>query len=532
MANQACVVSRMVARRRLRPVKPPGLPSAVTRTRPGSLVLPRARYLLVALCMGATLAGCSHPSDTAPSNSATNAKADAAATAAHTLVLSKSTYDVALKPGTKVIDATTMARAYRGAEADGTLDFDAASEPSLAEITPGAVVIFSGVAMLQVSGVNSSGGKTSIAGSPAGLEDAIDHGHIAWEAPLDFAKIAFNPPAGFHRVEGSSSPMLALSNFLATPAEASESLSDNTWKGQVKDWDVTIALTPSNGNLHLDLDANKSIAGGTIDVHGVGQFNGFTNEGSITLANGSTTEVTFNNKGLSGTVDFNWKVAFDADHGGSEPKLKESDVVNLPFSLDFPVPLGPIPFKLSFKTGFAFQPAFTSKVAVAQGSYHASFGGNMPMTASADAPAPAANSAAAAPSDSSASGSDGGDGSISGSGSINSYGGTLSVAALGLSTTVALPKITFTVGLPSALEGVVKAPDFGGPYATFLTQANFLATGTLTMVQCEKRELNLLAIVGYKPGILGKLKMQPHSKTLYEKNYTEIQPPNITLCKG
>jgi hypothetical protein len=103
---------------------------------------------------------------------------------------------------------------------------------------------------------------------------------------------------------------------------------------------------------------------------------------------------------------------------------------------------------------------------------------------------------------------------------------------LGLSTTVALPKITFTVGLPSALEGFLKPPDFGSPYATFLTQANFLATGTLTMVQCEKRELNLLAIVGYKPGILGKLKMQPHSKTLYEKNYTEIQPPNITLCKG
>lgn len=528
MANQACVVSRMVARMRIRSVRLPGPPSAVTRTQPGSLGVRRAPHLLIALCVGATLAGCSHPSDMAPGKGATNSKADAAASIAHTLVLSKSTYDVALKPGTKVIDATTMARAYRGAEADGTLAFDAASEHSLAQITPGTVVIFAGVAMLQVSRVNSSGGKISIAGSPAGLEDAIDHGHIAWEAPFDFAKVAFNPPAGFHRVESQGSPMLALSNFLAAPAEASMSLSDNTWKGQVKDWDVTIALTPSNGNLHLDLDANKSIAGGTIDVHGVGQFNGFTNEGSITLANGSTTEITFNNKGLSGTVDFNWKVAFDADHGGSEPKLKESDVVNLPFSLDFPVPLGPIPFKLSFKTGFAFQPAFTSKVAVAQGSYHASFGGSMPMTAGADAPAPAA----AAPSASPASGSNGSDGSISGSGSINSYGGTLSVAALGLSTTVALPKITFTVGLPSALEGFLKPPDFGGPYATFLTQANFLATGTLTMVQCEKRELNLLAIVGYKPGILGKLKMQPHSKTLYEKNYTEIQPPNITLCKG
>ncbi len=510
-------------------MRPPGPPSAVTRTEPRSLGVRRATHLLIALCVGATLAGCSHSPDTAPGKSATNSNADAAASAAHALVLSKSTYDVALKPGTKVIDATMMARAYRGAEADGTLAFDAASEPSLAQITPGTVVIFAGVAMLQVSRVNSSGGKIFIAGSPAGLEDAIDHGHIAWEAPLDFAKVAFNLPPGFHRPEREGSSMLALSNFLAAPAEASVSLSDNTWKGKVKDWDVTIALTPSNGNLHLDLDANKSIAGGTIDVHGVGQFNGFTNEGSITLANGSTTEVTFDNKGLSGTVDFNWKVAFDADHGGSEPKLKESDVVNLPFSLDFPVPLGPIPFKLSFKTGFAFQPAFTSKVAVAQGSYHASFGGSMPMTASADAPAPTADSAAAAPSASPASGSDG---SISGSGSINSYGGTLSVAALGLSTTVALPKITFTIGLPSALEGFLKPPDFGGPYATFLTQANFLATGSLTMVQCEKRELNLLAIVGYKPGILGKLKMQPHSKTLYEKNYTEIQPPNITLCKS
>src|SRR5208283_569005 len=528
MANQGCVVRRMVARMRIRPVRLPGPPNAVTLTQPGSLGVRRAPHMLIALGVGATLAGCSHPSDTDPSKSATNSSADAAASAAHTLVLSKSTYDVALKPGTMVIDAAMMARAYRGAEADGTLAFDAASDPSLAQITPGTIVIFAGVALLQVSRVNSSGGKISIAGSPAGLEDAIDHGHIAWEAPLDFAKVSFNPPAGFHRMDREDSPMLALSTFLAAPAEASVSLSDNTWKGRVKDWDVTIALTPSDGNLHLDVDANKSIAGGTIDVHGVGQFNGFTNEGSITLANGSTTEVTFNNKGISGTVDFIWKVAFDADHGGSEPKLKESDVVKLPFSLDIPVPLGPIPFKLSFKTGFAFQPAFTSKVAVAQGSYHASFGGSMPMTASADAPAPAADSAAAPPSTSPA----GGDGSISGSGSINSYGGTLSVAALGLSTTVALPTITFTVGLPGALEGFLKPPDFGGPYATFLTQANFLATGTLTMVQCEKRELNLLAIVGYKPGILGKLKMQPHSKTLYEKNYTEIQPPNITLCKG
>ena len=190
---------------------------------------------------------------------------------------------------------------------------------------------------------------------------------------------------GFHRVADDTSPLLAILNLLAEPAQAALSLSDNTWKGKVKDFDVTIGLTPSNGNLHLDVDANKSIAGGTIDVHGSGQLNGFTNEGSITLADGSTTEVTFNNQGLNGKVDFDWKVAFDADHGGNDEKLKESAVANLPFSLDFPMLLGPIPFKLSFKTGFAFQPTFSSKVAVAQGSYHVSFGGSMPMTDTAGA---------------------------------------------------------------------------------------------------------------------------------------------------
>ena len=106
----------------------------------------------------------------------------------------------------------------------------------------------------------------------------------------------------------------------------------------------------------------------------------------------------------------------------------------------------------------------------------------------------------------------------------------MSLAAIGLSTTVAIPKISLSIGLPSALNSFLQSPDFGGPYATFMTQANFLATGTLTMVQCEKRELKLMAFVGYKPGLLGKLELQPKSKTVFEKTFTEIRPPNITLC--
>jgi len=490
-----------------------------------------------ALGLLAALAACSHSSaptpaakGTAGTTSGTTAAAGSAARAAGpALVPTRSTYEVALKPETKVIDAATMARAYRGASSDGTLTFDTASAPALAAMAPGTVAIFAGVALLRVRSITSSGGKSAVAGTPVGLEDAIDHGHIAWSAPLDFTKVAFSAPPGFHRVTDRSGALLALADLLVPRAEAQLSLTNNTWEGKVKDWKITIALTPSNGNLHLDLHATKIIDRGTIDVHGVGQFNGLTNEGSITLANGATTEITFDNKGLSGTVDFDWKVAFDAEHGGSDPKMKESDIINLPFSLDLPLVLGPIPFKLSFKTGFAFQPAFTSKVTVAQGSYHASFGGDLPMTDTADA---GASGTAAAATSASAPAADGASGSASGTGTINSYGGTLSVAAVGLSTTVALPKITLTIGLPSALSSILPSSDFGGPYATLLTQANFLATGVTTMVQCERRDLNLLVIVGYTPGLLGKLKLKGQSKTILNQSYTEIRPPNITLCKG
>jgi hypothetical protein len=489
------------------------------REAPPAIDLAKARRAL-AFGLTVTLAACSHSS--APSPDASSAAAPAANRA---LTPTKSTYDVALKPDTKIIEADTMSRAYRGPGSDGTLKFDAASAPAVAALKPGTVAIFAGTAILKVTSVNSAGGTISVAGTPAGLEDAIDHGHIAWSAPLDFKKMAFNPPPGFHRVATDSGPLLALKNVLGTPAQAAVSLSNNTWNGKVKDWDVTIALTPSGGNLHIDVDANKSIAGGTIDVHGVAQLNGLTNSTSITLANGATTEITFDNDGLKGTVDFTWKVAFDADHGGNDPKMRESDVQNLPFSLDFPIPAGPIPFVVKFKTGFAFEPFFSSKVAVAQGAYHASFGGDLPMTDSA-----AADSGAAPPAAAPAAAPAGDSATLSGDGSINSYGGTMSLAAIGLSTTVALPKISLSIGLPSALNSFLQSPDFGGPYATFMTQANFLATGTLTMVQCEKRELKLMAFVGYKPGLLGKLKLQPKSKTVFEKTFTEIRPPNITLC--
>jgi hypothetical protein len=88
-------------------------------------------------------------------------------------------------------------------------------------------------------------------GSPAGLEDAIDHGHIAWSTQLDFAKMVLNPPPGFHRVGTEPGRSASFLDALVRPAEAGLSLANNSWTGKAEGFDVTLKLTPANGDLNI-----------------------------------------------------------------------------------------------------------------------------------------------------------------------------------------------------------------------------------------------------------------------------------------
>jgi hypothetical protein len=264
----------------------------------------------------------------------------------------------------------------------------------------------------------------------------------------------------------------------------------------------------------MEIDAKKTGAGGgTIELHAVGELDSLTNSVEIALANGSTTKISFDNGNLHGKVAFTWNVAFDAAHGGEDIKtLNEAEVEKLPIGLSVPFLVGPLPFSLKVKAAFAFSPFFSSKTTVAQGEYHTSFGGDVSMDKSSTAPATSA-------------------GSVQGTGDIASYGGTLSVAPLGLSTTMMLPKIQLTLGAPEPLESVL-GETAGGPYFAMMTQANFVATGPLSIVPCERRELNVIAIVGADASLLGHSIGKTDPKTVFSKNHTEIVPNNIKLCQS
>jgi hypothetical protein len=89
-----------------------------------------------------------------------------------------------------------------------------------------------------------------------------------------------------------------------------------------------------------------------------------------------------------------------------------------------------------------------------------------------------------------------------------------------------LPSVALALGGPPEFDKVLA----GGPYALLLTQANFIATGPISIAACERRELNFIVRVGYKTGMLSKV-IKPWSKEVYRKSSQLVMPPNIRLCQ-
>ncbi len=501
-------------------------------------VMGRARLWIV-LVAAAALAACSHGANPQTSSGAPLAAASstggATPSSSATLIPNvqtptQSTFNVTWNPQTKVIDQGTVAHAFRGLASDGSYTFDAASAPSIAALTPGTITVFSGLGLRKIVSVRNDGSQLHVATASVALDQAITNGHIGWQYNIDFGNLAYVAPPGFHRVDVADGPTW-FEHLIADPALAEAPVH---YEGTIQDWFIDLTLTPERGNLETEIKATKRIDGGTLEVKGSGELDNLTNAVNIDLANGTTTRIAFNDGNLHGNFTLSWNIAFDKAHGGDQiQRFNERSVLKLPLGFSIPLMIGPIPFLIEVKTGFAFAPIFTSKTTVAQGSYHASFGGDVSVE----------NAAASDP---------GASASLQATGGIDSYGGTMSVAPLGLSVTLMMPKIEFGLGLPEELEtglGAVREevshlvnrvtePEAmesavgqtgGGAWVALFLQSNFIATGPLAIVPCEKRDLNVIGMVGYEAGLLG-VSLTDQSKEVFRKTDTEIVPANIRLC--
>ena len=105
----------------------------------------------------------------------------------------------------------------------------------------------------------------------------------------------------------------------------------------------------------------------------------------------------------------------------------------------------------------------------------------------------------------------------------------MSVAPLGLSLTVMMPKIEMKLGAPEELEHLLGETS-GDVFVALFIQANFVATGPVSIVPCERRELNIFGTTGYDAGLLG-IGIASHNEIVFKKNRTIVLPSNIKLCQ-
>jgi hypothetical protein len=473
------------------------------------------RYAYWLIALGAVaIVGCSHGSsqESAPAAGGSSTTAPAAlnspqSAASPIATPAQSTFNVTWNPQTKVIDAATVSQSYRGVAQDGSLTFDAASAPAIAALTPGTVTVFSGLALRKIVSVRNDGSQLHVVTAPAALNEAISDGQIGWKYNVNFANLAYVTPPGFHRVDVADDPNTWIDRLIASPALADAPVH---YKGSIQDWDIDMTLTPNGDNLEMELTAEKSHGGGTLEVKATGELDSLTNSVNIDLANGQTKRIGISDGNLHGKFDLTWSVAFDKDHGGDDKDVfDEAAVIKLPLGFRIPFFVGPLPFELNIKTGFSFSPAFTSKTTVAQGSYHASFGGDV-----------AVNDATSGGDAQSTMDSDGG---------LDSYGGTMSVAPLGLSLTVMMPKIEVKLGAPEELETILGETS-GDVFVALFIQANFVATGPMAIAPCERRELNVSGTYGYDAGLLG-IGIASYNHQIFKRTRTYVIPSNIRLCQ-
>lgn len=472
-----------------------------------------ARWLIA--LGSAAIVGCSHGSsqESAPpagGSTATPTILNTPESVVHPVATpQQTTFNVTWNPQTKVIDAATVSQAYRGVAQDGSLTFDAASAPAIAALTPGTVTVFSGLALRKVVSVRNDGTQLHVLTAPAALNEAISDGHIGWQYKIDFANLAYVTPPGFHRVDVADDPNTWFDRLIASPALAD---SPAHYKGNIKDWDVEMTLTPNGDNLEMELTAEKRHGGGTLEVKATGELASLTNAVNIDLANGQTKRISISDGGLHGKFDLTWNVAFDKAHGGEDEKVfDEAAVIKLPLGFSIPFPVGGVPFEIGIRTGFAFAPVFSSKTTVAQGSYHASFGGDVSVDNAVASNAEGAHS------------------TVDSDGAIDSYGGTLSFAPLGLSVTVMMPKIEVKLGAPEALETILGETS-GDVFVALFIQANFVATGPNSIAACERRELNVFGTAGYDAGLLG-VGIASNNTVVFKRNRTIVVPSNIRMCQ-
>ena len=451
-----------------------------------------------------------------------------------------SKFEVTYQPETVVIDPATTQKSFEGVSADGAVLVFNTSVPAIRGLKAGSVLLLQGLALKKVVAVETAGDSLIVATVPATLTDAIQDGHIQFDAPITFDGSGSSasltaPPAlavpGWKDFSGGIALAPAWA-FAPPPMPVALVAAPSPESGSEGDWKFTSKATKEAGQLNLDVDIKGALEGMTVDVTGKGHVQSFGLITDIQISHGVIEEFKYVAKNLQGDVDIDFvaKKSGDGMIKGLEMKLP------LPFHV--PLPIGGVPFVLSISEAVIVKPALSAKNQIAEGHFNIKFSGGQGFNMTGPGMA--------------AEGQPEGENAITKSSSVG-------VAPFAYILVFAMPRIELSLGLEKAIgfDKLVEAippaiadrvtkllaktkigaqivdvaektlKSEAAAYVETVIAISHLDSGPLVLIPCKKTTLEVQGKVGYDAKALGKTAEGSKELELGSKKVTQQTPENI-----
>jgi hypothetical protein len=249
-------------------------------------------------------------------------------------------------PETVVVGAETMTTLTNPYADDGVYRFDPAAA-DIAELSPGQVVVLTGVDLVRVTAVDATDDAIVLTTEPANLTDAVSDADVSWDVGVDVSEpIQLNDGSGMLRP-------LATPQVVCTQPLAPESC-QSSFSGTLGNLKTSQKMqTQPDGSLKMTVSMEYPQQGNSIlKVVLSSVVRSFRNEGFFTIRGGSLESASVLLRDIEVELDID---AGGVAIGGGDNFFK------LPLKLTFPFELGPIPAYVTVSGAITLTPLLSEQ---------------------------------------------------------------------------------------------------------------------------------------------------------------------------
>ena len=464
-------------------------------------------------------------------------------------------------PNVHVMEQEAGMKAIKGISTDGESLILDASDPKLASLKAGDVLVIKGYIARKILASETQGPNIVIVTENAALTDAVQDGHITLSAPIRFgalqAEKADPKPVGnwFDRL---TPPVYAQStadkvrNAIKDKGKDAYGNMLNGIHGQeISGWTTDFYTTPADGHVDIHLKLTKSVGGFIAIVTGEGNVTNFDMSSDIEVEHTKYENIKMGLKKLNGMMNFKWEVATDTPGARTG-----DDRIKLPAAIEIPLYqyLDGLPLCLEISSALILRPALSGGKEYSRGAFRINFSGYQHFSA--------------------AKGNIDADGNVTGDIQFLEGQNISALAPMGMVVAFAAPRIELSFGLTKifpqdtlewAADKVDKianyvakkylSPDVysqlmsklgtdiiskgvksvtqsdATAYFEMVTSAGMSNSGMSAIAPCTRHDIHLWGTVGVSAQVMGMAVGQT-SKNIYKKDFTRIDPPGNHLCES